>query len=54
MRAAPSETEVMPMDLRFVLEVLNALANVARIVQAVLGIARVVRSMAREHKHDNG
>jgi adenylosuccinate lyase len=51
-RAAPSETEAMPMDT--ILEVLQALALVASITQSALGIAREVREMAREHKHGNG
>ena len=42
----------MPMDT--ILEVLQALALVASITQSALGIAREVREMAREHKHDNG
>jgi hypothetical protein len=37
-----------------ILEVLQALALVASITQSVLGIAREVREMKREHKHSNG
>ncbi len=42
----------MPMDT--ILEVLQALALVASITQSTLGIAREVREMERENKHDNG
>ena len=42
------------MDIKGVLEVLQALALVASIAQASPGIAREVREMVREYRHRNG
>ena len=54
MRAAPPEMEAKPMDIKNVLEVLQALALVASITKTFLAIAQEVEEMIREHKHHNG
>lgn len=54
MRAAPPEMEVKPMDMKEVLEVLQALALFASIAKTSLAIAKEVEEMKREHKHHNG
>lgn len=54
MRAASSEMEAKPMDIKNVLEVLQALALVASITKTFLTIAKEVAEMIREHKHHNG
>jgi hypothetical protein len=54
MRAAPPEMEAKPMDIKNVLEVLQALALVASITKTFLAIAKEVEEMIREHKHHNG
>ena len=54
MRAASSEMEAKPMDIKNVLEVLQALALVASITKTFLTIAKEVAEMIREHKHLNG
>ncbi len=42
------------MDMQHVLEFLQALATIASITKTILGIAREVKEMTREHKHRNG
>lgn len=54
MWAASPEMEATPMDMSFVLEVLQALALVASIAQSALSMAGEVREMVKEHKHHNG
>lgn len=42
------------MDMKDVLEVLQALALAASITKTSLAIAKEVEEMAKEHKHRNG
>jgi hypothetical protein len=51
---ASHNKEVKPMDMNFVLKVLQALAIVASIARTSLDVVREVREMVREHRHHNG
>lgn len=51
---ASHNKEVKPMDMNFVLKVLQSLALVASIAQTSLDVVRGVRELIREYRHHNG
>ena len=51
---ASHNKEVKPMDMNFVLKVLQSLALVASIARTSLDVVREVRELIREHRHHNG
>ena len=51
---ASHNKEVKPMDMNFVLKVLQSLALVASIARTSLDVVREVRVLIREHRHHNG
>ena len=51
---ASHNKEVKPMDMNFVLKVLQSLALVASIARTSLDVVREVRGLIREHRHHNG
>ena len=51
---ASHNKEVKPMDMNFVLKVLQSLALVASIAQTSLDVVRGVRELIREYGHHNG
>lgn len=51
---ASHNKEVKPMDMNFVLKVLQSLALVASIARTSLDVVREVRELIREHRHHIG
>ena len=51
---ASHNKEVKPMDMNFVLKVLQSLALVASIAQTSLDVVRGVRELIREYRHHIG